>query len=128
MPYLQTVQEPFNVNRPALVAGAASLGRPGELAERRRATVEAREGLAAALAAEGISPVPSEANFLLVEHGVDDAALFDGVLRRGVLIRPGAEMGMPGWARITVGPQPLMRLVAEALPAVRAELLGTAAR
>ena len=128
VPYLQTVQEPFNVNRPALVAGAASLGRPGELAERRRATVEAREGLAAALAAEGISPVPSEANFLLVEHGVDDAALFDGVLRRGVLIRPGAEMGMPGWARITVGPEPLMRLVAEALPAVRAELLGTAAR
>jgi histidinol-phosphate aminotransferase len=128
VPYLQTVQEPFNVNRPALVAGAASLGRPGELAERRRATVEAREGLAAALAAEGISPVPSEANFLLVEHGVDDAALFDGVLRRGVLIRPGAEMGMPGWARITVGPEPLMRLAAEALPAVRAELLGTAAR
>ena len=128
VPYLQTVQEPFNVNRPALVAGAASLGRPGELAERRRATVEAREGLAAALAAEGISPVPSEANFLLVEHGVDDAALFDGVLRRGVLIRPGAEMGMPGWARITVGPEPLMGLVAEALPAVRAELLGTAAR
>ena len=128
VPYLQTVQEPFNVNRPALVAGAASLGRPGELAERRRATVEAREGLAAALAAEGISPVPSEANFLLVEHGVEDAALFDGVLRRGVLIRPGAEMGMPGWARITVGPEPLMRLVAEALPAVRAELLGTAAR
>ena len=72
--------------------------------------------------------MPSEANFLLVEHGVDDAALFDGVLRRGVLIRPGAEMGMPGWARITVGPEPLMRLVAEALPAVRAELLGTAAR
>ena len=128
VPYLQTVQEPFNVNRPALVAGAASLGRPDELAERRRATVEARAGLAAALAGAGIGSVPSEANFLLVEHGVDDARLFDGLLRRGVLIRPGAEMGMPGWARITVGPQPLMRLVAEALPAVRAELLGTPAR
>ena len=126
--YLQTVQEPFNVNRPALVAGAASLGRPDELAERRRATVEARSGLAAALAGAGIRPEPSEANFLLVEHGVNDALLFDGLLRRGVLIRPGAEMGMPGWARITVGPQPLMRLVAEALPAVRAELLATPAR
>jgi histidinol-phosphate aminotransferase len=128
VPYLQTVQEPFNVNRPALVAGAASLGRPDELAERRRATVEARAGLAAALAGAGIGSVPSEANFLLVEHGVDDARLFDGLLRRGVLIRPGAEMGMPGWARVTVGPQPLMRLVGEALPAVRAELLGTPAR
>jgi histidinol-phosphate aminotransferase len=127
VPYLQTVQEPFNVNRPALVAGAASLGRPAEVAERRRLTAEAREGLAAALAAEGIRSVPSEANFLLVEHGVDDARLSDGLLRRGVLIRPGAEMGLPGWARITVGPKPLMDMVAEALPAVRAELAGAAA-
>ncbi len=128
IPYLQTVQEPFNVNRPALVAGAASLGRPAEVGERRRATVEARERLAAALAAEGIRSVPSEANFLLVQHGVDDDGLFDGLLRRGVLIRPGAEMGMPGWARITVGPQPLMQLVAEALPEVRAELLAASPR
>jgi histidinol-phosphate aminotransferase len=128
VPYLQTVQEPFNVNRPALVAGAASLGRTEELGERRRATVEARAGLAATLAAVGIRPVPSEANFLLVEHGVDDARLIDGLLRRGVLIRPGAEMGMPGWARITVGPQPLMERAAEALIAVRAELLATPAR
>jgi histidinol-phosphate aminotransferase len=128
VPYLQTVQEPFNVNRPALVAGAASLGRPAELAERRRATVEAREGLAAALAPGGIRSLPSEANFLLVQHGVEDDGLFDGLLRRGVLIRPGAEMGMPGWARITVGPQALMQLVAEALPEVRAELLAAAPR
>jgi histidinol-phosphate aminotransferase len=127
VPYLQTVQEPFNVNRPALVAGAASLGRPDEVAGRRRETVEAREGLAAALSKEGIRPLPSEANFLLVEHGVDDARLMDGLLRRGVLIRPGAEMGMPGWARITVGPPPLMELVAEALPAVRADLVGAGA-
>ncbi len=116
------------MNRPALVAGTASLGRPAEVDRRRRETVEAREWLAAALATEGIRPVPSEANFLLVEHGADDALLIDGLLRRGILIRPGAEMGMPGWARITVGPRPLMELVAEALPAVRAELAAGAAR
>jgi histidinol-phosphate aminotransferase len=128
VPYLQAVQEPFNVNRPALVAGAASLGRPDEVAERRRATATARAGLASALAAAEMRVLPSEANFLFVGHGVDDARLFDGVLRRGILIRPGAEMGMPGWVRITVGPEPLMERVAEALPAVRAELLGASAR
>jgi histidinol-phosphate aminotransferase len=124
--YLQAVQEPFNVNRPALVAGAASLGRPDEVAERRRATVEARAGLASALGAAGVRVLPSEANFLFVEHAVDDARLFDGLLRRGILIRAGAELGMPGWARITVGPRPLMERVAEALPAVRADLLAAA--
>jgi histidinol-phosphate aminotransferase len=124
--YLQVVQEPFNVNRPALVAGAASLGRPAEVEERRHATVAAREHLAAGLRAAGLDPLPSEANFVLVRHGVDDAALVEGLLRRGVLVRPGADLGLPGWTRITVGPRPLMDRVAGALPAVLAELRARA--
>jgi histidinol-phosphate aminotransferase len=128
VPYLQRVQEPFNVNRPALVVGAASLGRAAEVEERRRSTVEAREHLAAALQAAGLKPLPSEANFLLVRHGVDDARLIEGLLGRGILVRPGSDLGLPGWARITVGPEPLMDRVAEALPAVRDELLADVSR
>jgi histidinol-phosphate aminotransferase len=124
VPYLQKVQEPFNVNRPALVAGTASLGRAAEVEERRRSTVQAREHLAAALSAAGLKPLPSEANFLLVRHDVDDAQLIVGLLRRGILVRPGSDLGLPGWARITVGPEPLMERVAEVLPAVRAELMN----
>jgi histidinol-phosphate aminotransferase len=122
VPYLQAVQEPFNVNRPALVAGTASLGRPDEVAERRRATAAARDHLAEGLRAAGLEPLPSAANFLLVEHGMDDDALAAGLLRRGVLVRPGTELGLPGWARITVGPRPLMDRVLEALPAALADL------
>ena len=122
VPYLQAVQEPFNVNRPALVAGAASLGRPADVGERRRATAAARDHLGAGLRAAGLEPLPSDANFLLVEHGADDDALADGLLRRGVLVRPGSELGLPGWARITVGPRPLMDRVLDALPAVLAEV------
>jgi histidinol-phosphate aminotransferase len=126
IPYLQAVQEPFNVNRPALVAGVASLGRPGDVDDRRRATAQARERLGAALSAAGMRVLPSEANFLFVEHGVDDAGMFDGLLRRGFLVRTGVEMGLGGWVRITVGPEPLMDRVAEAMLAVRAELAGDA--
>jgi histidinol-phosphate aminotransferase len=128
VPYLNAVQEPFNVNRPALVAGAASLGRPADVAERRRATASARDHLAAGLRAAGLEPLPSDANFLLVEHGADDDALADGLLRRGVLVRPGSELGLPGWARITVGPRPLMDRALEALPAVLEELSPARAR
>jgi histidinol-phosphate aminotransferase len=128
VPYLQAVQEPFNVNRPALVAGAASLGRPAGVAERRRATVAARDHLAAGLRDAGLDPCPSEANFLLLEHGADDDALADGLLSRGVLVRPGSELGLPGWARITVGPRPLMDRVTEALPAVLREISPERAR
>jgi histidinol-phosphate aminotransferase len=122
IPYLQSVQEPFNVNRPALVAGLASLGRPNEVAERRVATARARERLAGGLADAGIEPLPSAANFVLVRHGAEDAELGEGLLRRGIVIRSGAELGLPGWARITVGPEPLMDQVATALPAVVAEV------
>jgi histidinol-phosphate aminotransferase len=128
VPYLQAVQEPFNVNRPALVAGAASLGRPADVDERRRATAAARDHLAAGLRGAGLEPLPSEANFLLVEHGADDDALADGLLRRGVLVRPGSELGLPGWARITVGPRPLMDRALDALPAVLEELSPARAR
>jgi histidinol-phosphate aminotransferase len=127
VPYLQSLQEPFNLNRPALVAGLASLGRPDEVDERRIATVHARERLAGALAAAGMEAVPSAGNFLLVRHGVDDAALVAGLLRRGLLVRSGAELGLPGWVRITAGPEPLMDRVAVALPEVRAEVLAAGA-
>jgi histidinol-phosphate aminotransferase len=115
VPYLNAVQEPFNVNRPALVAGAASLGRAAEVDERRRATAQARETLTAALREATVEVIPSHGNFLLIHHGLDDAELFDGMLRGGILVRPGTDLGMPGWVRITVGPEPLMRRAAEAL-------------
>jgi histidinol-phosphate aminotransferase len=67
--YLHSVQEPFNVNRAALAAGMASLGRAGELAARRDLAVRARERLARRLAVGGMAPVPSSANFVLVELG-----------------------------------------------------------
>jgi histidinol-phosphate aminotransferase len=122
IPYLQTVQEPFNLNRPALVAGLASLGRPDDVAERRALTARARERLTDGLVAGGMRPLPSAANFVLVRHGADDAQLGHGLLRRGILVRSGAGLGLPGWARITVGPEPVMDRVADALPAVLGEV------
>jgi histidinol-phosphate aminotransferase len=125
-PYLHTVQEPFNVNRAALAAGMASLGRAAELAERRAATIAARERFAAALAEGGLEPLPSAANFVLVRLGADDHVVTDRLLRRGILIRPGSEMGLAGWARITIGPDELMRRVAGELLAVCAEAAAEA--
>jgi histidinol-phosphate aminotransferase len=125
--YLQSVQEPFNVNRAALAAGVASLGRGGEVAQRRELAIAARERLARRLAVGGMAPVPSSANFVLVDLGVDDVDLAERLVRRGVLIRPGHELGLPGWARITVGPEDVMDRAAEALLETRLELLGAGA-
>jgi histidinol-phosphate/aromatic aminotransferase/cobyric acid decarboxylase-like protein len=125
--WLHRVQEPFNVNRIALAAGLASLGRAAEVDERRRLAIRARDRLAGALRAGGMRPVDSAANFVLAELGVDDGELAERLLRRGILIRPGAELGLPGWARITVAPDEVMERAAAALLEVRAELLAAEA-
>lgn len=119
--FLDVVQEPFNVNRPALAAGLASL-RPDVIEERRLEAAAARGLLARLLLEGGMRPAPSEANFLLVEVDVDDVALAEALLRRGLLIRAGFEFGLPGTVRITVAPPPVMERVAAELVAARARL------
>jgi histidinol-phosphate aminotransferase len=124
--YLDAVQEPFNVNRAALVAGRTSLARTEIVAERRRANASARALLADGLRDGGARPFPSEANFVLADVGVDDLALVDRLLRRGLLVRPGSELGLRGTVRITVGPEPLMERTAAEIARAREELLAVA--
>jgi histidinol-phosphate aminotransferase len=115
-PYLHSVQEPFNVNLAALAAGCAALERPEQVDARREETNACRELLVDRLAAGGLRPLPSDANFVLVELGVeDDLAVAEMVARGGILLRPGSEFGLPGYARITVAPAPLMERVATEL-------------
>jgi histidinol-phosphate aminotransferase len=121
-PYLDVVQEPFNVNRAALAAGCASLRRADLIEERRRENEEAREALARLLTENGFEPFPSEANFLLVYVGGDDLELAEALLRRGFLVRPGQDFGMPGYIRVTIGPLPLMERLADELGAARGDL------
>jgi len=121
---LDVVQEPFNVNRAALAAGRASLRRVELVEERRLSNAEGRERLADGLRAAGATPSLSQANFLLVDVGVDDLALTDGLARRGFLVRAGSEFGLAGFVRITTGPVPLMERVAAELAEARARLAG----
>jgi histidinol-phosphate aminotransferase len=118
---IDVVLEPFNVNRAALAAGRASLEQPDLVETRRLANDAGRERLAARLADTGARPVESQANFLLVDVGVDDLALTEALARRGFLVRAGSEFGLPGFIRITTGPVPLMERVAAEV----ADLRGT---
>ena len=120
--FLDVVQEPFNVNRAALAAGRASLRSPELVEERRRSNEAARNRLAALLVEVGCDPVPSQANFLLVDVGVDDVALTEGLARRGLLVRAGSEFGLDGFVRITTAAEPVMEWAAGELADVRAHL------
>ena len=124
--YLDVMQEPFNVNRAALAAGRVCLAHPELIEQRRLAVAEARELLSDRLRAIGLEPFPSQANFVLVQTGVDDAALAQRVAEEGLLVRAGGEYGLDGCVRITVGPVQLMERVAEAVGRARSALLQAA--
>ncbi len=118
---LDVVQEPFNVNRIALAAGRAAVAVPGFVERRRADVAEARAVLRDELAAAGIASRPSHTNFVLVELGTDDRPVCAELIRRGLLIRGGAEFGLPGFARVTLAPAPVMRRAAAEIADVLAE-------
>jgi histidinol-phosphate aminotransferase len=119
--FLNVVQEPFNVNRAALAAGAACLRQPALIEERRRRVAAARDVLCARLVDAGAEPLPSQSNFVLVQVGVDDIALARMLAEdEGLLVRTGTEYGLEGFVRITIGPEPLMERVAAAIGRIRA--------
>jgi len=119
---LNRIRQPFNVNALAQVAALAALDDQAHV-ERTRANN--REGLAfLRTACERMRRpyVPSWANFLLIDVG-DAAHVYEGLLRRGVIVRPMDVYGFPHHLRVTVGtPEENQRFV-ESLAAV----LGTAA-
>jgi histidinol-phosphate aminotransferase len=102
--YIDRVRAPFNVNLVAQAAGVAALGDVEHL-ERSRALVrEERPFLAAGLAALGATVVPSQGNFILADFaGHPGKALFEDLLREGVVVRPMGGYGFPNAQRVTVG-------------------------
>ena len=120
-PFLDVVQEPFNVNRAALAAGRASLRQPDLVEERRLENELARDTLARRIRGHELETIPTEANFLLVRVDTDDLALAEELVRRGLLIRPGHDFGMPGYIRATIGPVPVMNRLADELARILEE-------
>ena len=95
----------FDVTQPAQDAALASLGD----AERDRAPARARTPRRAptwssARSALGLTIAPGPvANFVYAEVGGDARALFEALLREGVIVRPLGAFGAPEAIRVTVG-------------------------
>ena len=100
---LNRARQPFNNNSLALAAAEAALGDDDHV---RRSVANNREGmvkLSNGLEAIGLRCLPSQANFLAFDAGRPAASLYEALLRAGVIVRPLASYGMPGYLRVTVG-------------------------
>lgn len=99
---LNRVRHPFNVNAPALAAAEAALDDVDFLARSYALNMAGMAQLAAGLSALGVDGVPSKGNFLLAKVG-DAARINSELLKRGVIVRPVANYGLPEFLRVSVG-------------------------
>jgi histidinol-phosphate aminotransferase len=119
------VRRPFDLNQQAQAAALASLGSGAEVARRRRINAEGRDAVERALAEQGFEVAgPAVANFVYADVGEHTHALFDALLRLGVIVRPLDGFGAPTAIRVTVGTPEENLIFSEALSKARA---GTAA-
>ena len=100
---LDLVRTPFNVNHVAQGGAIAALAHADEMRATVAATVAERERMARGLAALNLRCLPSAGNFLFVDTGRDAGALADGLLDRGVIVKPWKQPGYESWMRISVG-------------------------
>ncbi|MDH7568082.1 MAG: histidinol-phosphate transaminase [Armatimonadota bacterium] len=100
---IHQVREPFNVNSIAQAGALASLDDPDQVERGRRANRDGREYLYAACERLGLPYVRSQANFVFLDTRADSRKVFEGLLRRGVIVRTGDIFGLPTHIRVTVG-------------------------
>jgi histidinol-phosphate aminotransferase len=112
---INRVREPFNVNCLAQIAGIAAL----EDEEHVKKTVENNrrgiELLAGAFKKAGAKPCESFANYVYADFGRPARPIFQALLERGVITRPGDVLGNPNCLRVSVGTEEEMQIFIQEL-------------
>lgn len=101
--YFNAVGGPFDVNLAAQYAAVAALYDTEFVKRTRDINREGREYLYSEFENMGLSYIKSGANFIAVNVNCDDKYIFNELLKRGVIVKPGSSLGMPGFLRVSIG-------------------------
>jgi histidinol-phosphate aminotransferase len=115
---LNRLRQPFNVNSVALAAATAALDDVQHVERTVALNRAGRDQLRTGLEALGLDVVPSAANFVLVDLGRPSGAIYEGLLRSGVIARPLLNYGLPNHLRITTGTTEQNQRTLDALTAI----------
>ncbi|MFQ6133516.1 MAG: aminotransferase class I/II-fold pyridoxal phosphate-dependent enzyme, partial [Armatimonadota bacterium] len=100
---LTQVREPFNVSSVGQVAALASLDDPDQVTRGVQVNEEGKRYLYGQFEAMGLEYVPTQANFIFVNIGMDSVAAFDQLAKAGYTVRTGDIWGLDTWIRLTIG-------------------------
>jgi histidinol-phosphate aminotransferase len=99
--YMNRVRAPFNVSTLGQEGAIAALGDVEHVRRSAAHNSKERARLSAGLEQLGLKVAPSQANFVLVDVGRPGRAVYDALLKKGVIVRPFANL--PTSLRVTVG-------------------------
>lgn len=97
------VRQPFNVNSVALSAAAAALDDAEHLQQSVQLNTRGMQQIITGINALGLRVYPSKGNFVLVDCLHPGAAVYEALLRQGVIVRPVGGYGLLTQLRITIG-------------------------
>jgi len=121
---INRAREPFNVNSLAQLAGIAALDDEGHVQRTVENNRRGLQRLAGAFEAVGAKPCPSFANFVFADLGRPARPVFQALLERGIIVRPGDVLGAPNCLRVSVGTEEEIDLFVEALHEVMKEVVA----
>jgi histidinol-phosphate aminotransferase len=101
--YLRRVVNPFTTNRLAQVAALASLDDEEYRRKVLNSNKEGKKYLYKELKKLGLFYVPTETNFIFIDLKEDSEIVFEKLLKKGVIVRPGNIYGCPNFVRVTIG-------------------------
>ncbi|MPQ42693.1 histidinol-phosphate transaminase [Clostridium tarantellae] len=101
--YFNRVINSFDTNLYAQVAAIEAIKDEDFLSLVKQFNEEQRNFMYKEFDKLGLSYIKSQANFIMVKVNCDDKDLFNYLLKRGYIIRPGYLLGVPGYLRISIG-------------------------
>ncbi len=120
--YVNRVRPPFNVNSLAQEAAQAALLDEEHVAKSRAMNEAEMTFLDDGLCKLGFTTIPTQANFIYFDVGLDGAAMYDALLREGVIVRHIRG----SMVRVTIGQPTENRRLLEALEQVLPRLSKSA--
>jgi histidinol-phosphate aminotransferase len=99
---LNRVRQPFNVNSLAQTAALAALGDEAYLKQGCMINQQGMSQITDGFRRLGISFIPSYGNFVSFRIG-NATAMYQRLLKQGVIVRPVANYGMPEFLRVSIG-------------------------
>jgi histidinol-phosphate aminotransferase len=100
---MRRVKDPFNVNSAAQAAGLAALNSKKHVMLSKELVLMGRRQFYRELDEMGLTYLPTQANFILIDCQRDSESIYQYLLQNGVIVRCTHSFGLPNHIRVTFG-------------------------